>query len=597
MSRLRPTLESRQGDELVAHVVASADAVWFQGHFPGMPILPGVAMLALVEDVMSDLWADAHHPPVEIRAFHRIRFRQMIAPGTNLRVRVRQTQPDRFRFTVEAGGFPASTGECFTVVVRAKVEQPSLAELLPSGPAKLAARFCSDGTTVGSIADRASQLCALGAGRDRPAEICVASEDRVEVAAAALAALSGRAVALFPPALTVGALRATHGVRGFFHWLGPMAWRMELPSQLSAMHVELAERSDAATRVGLGPADQPCLFLHTGGTTGTPRSWAKTPRNLLDEVGILLRGLAVAPDDHILATVPPHHIYGLLFSVLLPLCSGATVERLSPFFPQEIADRIAGTSATILVSTPAHLKALASVMTGPHRLRLVLSSGAPLSATDARGFFAATGLWPLEVYGSTETGGIAIRRQDRDDRTDRSARTDAADAAEAAGSPWHPLPGVACRLDGDVLAVRSSFITPGVRRDADGFFATADLARLRPDGSFDLAGRADGVVKVGGKRVLLPEIEKAIVGLAQVVDAAVLALPSDSGRGQDIVALVASPRPADELLRELRELLPSPSWPRRLRTAEFIPTTPSGKRDRVRICQLLDVPAGEGTGG
>jgi acyl-coenzyme A synthetase/AMP-(fatty) acid ligase len=158
------------------------------------------------------------------------------------------------------------------------------------------------------------------------------------------------------------------------------------------------------------------------------------------------------------------------------------------------------------------------------------------------------------------------------------------------------LPGVTCRLAGEALAVRSSFISADVGFDADGFFATADLASLRADGSFDLAGRADGVVKVGGKRVLLPEIEKAIVALAQVADAAVLALPCDSGRGQAIVALVASLRPADELLRELRELLPSPSWPRRLRTVEAIPTTPSGKRDRTRICQLLDVPAGEGTG-
>jgi acyl-coenzyme A synthetase/AMP-(fatty) acid ligase len=292
-----------------------------------------------------------------------------------------------------------------------------------------------------------------------------------------------------------------------------------------------------------------------------------------------VHGLQVDSEDHILATVPPYHIYGLLFSVLLPLCSGATVERTSPFFPQEIAERIAETSATILVSTPAHLRALANVMTGPHRLRLVLSSGAPLSAADAQGFFARTGLWPLEVYGSTETGGIAIRRQD---------------VAEA---PWHPLPGVTCRLDGELLAVRSVFTSSDVSVDDDGFFRTADLATLRPDGSFDLGGRADGVVKVGGVRVLLPEIEKAILALSQVSDAVVLALPSDSGRGQDIAALVASPRPADEILRELRAVLPSASWPRRLRTVDVIPTTPSGKRDRSLILDLLAATGVDASGG
>lgn len=579
MSRLRPTLESRQGDELVAHVVVSADAVWFQGHFPGMPILPGVALLAVVEDTIEQLWPDAEHAPVELRSFHRVRFRQMLSPGANLRIRVRKTQPDRFRFTVEHDGLPASTGECLVdATPAARASSRTMEALYPSGPARLAARFCGDGTTVGDIAEQASRLSTLRSS-DGPARICVASEDRVEVAAAVLAALSGEVQALFPPALAANAVCATHALRPFSHWIGPTTWQAELPAELGSKRVDGPVAAVRTPPLALGPADQPCLFLHTGGTTGTPRRWAKTPRNLLEEVGILTRGLRVLAEDHILATVPPHHIYGLLFSVLLPLCSGATVERVSPFFPQEIAERIAGTSATILVSTPAHLKALAKVMSGPNRLRLVLSSGAPLSAADASEFFASTGLWPLEVYGSTETGGIAVRRQDLPEAS------------------WHPLPGVAFRLDGEVLAVRSPFISGDVPFDADGFFETADLATSRPDGSFDLAGRADGVVKVGGKRVLLPEIERAIVALDGVTDAVVLALPSQSGRGQDIVALAASCRAADELLRELRERLPSPAWPRRLRTVEIVPTTPSGKRDRPAILQLLDVPAGEGTGG
>jgi acyl-CoA synthetase (AMP-forming)/AMP-acid ligase II len=571
MSLLRPTLERRQGDELVAHVVASAGAIWFRGHFPVRPILPGVAILATVADAIARFWPDGEHPAVEIRALHRVRFRQIIDPGTNLRIRVRQVEADRLRFTVEALGLPIASGDCLTAVSERPVAGAAAPDLLD--PVRPSARFCSDGTTVAAILDQAGRLCRLRSA-EGPATICVASEDRALVAAALLAALSGGPAALLPPALTADAMLATFRLRRFSHWLGPEAWRSQVPADFTASFVDLADGAAPAPR-GLRPSDEPCVFLHTGGSTGTPRSWAKTARNLLEEVATHVRGLQVDPEDHILATVPPHHIYGLLFSVLLPLRSGATVERTSPFFPQEIAERIAATSASILVSTPAHLKALANVMTGPHRLRLVLSSGAPLSAADAQGFFFRTGLWPLEVYGSTETGGIALRRQD---------------VAEA---PWHPLPGVACRLDGDLLAVRSAFTSSDVSVDGDGFFRTADLATLRPDGSFDLGGRADGVVKVGGVRVLLPEIEKAILALGQVADAVVLALPSDSGRGQDIVALVASVRPAEEILRELRGVLPSASWPRRLRTVDSIPTTPSGKRDRSVILDLLEAAGGD----
>jgi acyl-CoA synthetase (AMP-forming)/AMP-acid ligase II/3-hydroxymyristoyl/3-hydroxydecanoyl-(acyl carrier protein) dehydratase len=569
MLLLRPTLEYRQGSELVAHLLVPEYAIWFRGHFPDRPILPGVAILATVGDAVGRLWPDADHPPVALRGLHRVRFRQIIGPGTNLRIHLRQTQPDRLRFAVEAEGLAVANGECIVETVSHTSTAGDLAALVPRSPARLAARFCSDGTTVGAVADRAAQLCRLRSGAG-PTRVCVASEDRVDVAAAVWAALSGGTLALFPPALTIDAMLATQRLQAFSHWLGQPAWRSEVPPGFAAMAVEFAESPASSEALGLVGRDEPCVFLHTGGSTGTPRSWAKTARNLLEEVAIHVRGLQVDPEDHILATVPAHHIYGLLFSVLLPLCSGATVERWSPFFPQEIAERIAQTSATILVSTPAHLKALANVMTGPHHLRLVLSSGAPLAAADAQGFFARTGLWPLEVYGSTETGGIAVRRQD------------------VAGAPWHPLPGVTCHLDGEVLAVRSAFASSGASVDGEGFFRTGDLASLRPDGGFDLAGRADGVVKVGGVRVLLPEVEKAILALGQVSDAVVLALPSDSGRGQDIVALVASPRPAEAVLHELRAALPSPSWPRRLRTVEAIPTTPSGKRDRSLILALLE---------
>jgi len=98
---------------------------------------------------------------------------------------------------------------------------------------------------------------------------------------------------------------------------------------------------------------------------------------------------------------------------------------------------------------------------------------------------------------------------------------------------------------------------------------------------------------VGGQRVSLPAVEKALAALSGVTDAVVLALPSDSGRGQELVALVASLRSADDLLRELRETLPSPSWPRRLRKVAAIPTTAAGKRDRTEILRLMAADQGE----
>jgi hypothetical protein len=570
MVRLRPTLEFRRGDELVTHALALPGAVWFQGHFPSGPLLPGVAMLALVEESVRLFWPDTEHPALSIDSFRRVRFRQRIEPGANLRVRVRQSQPNSLRFAVEAGGLAACTGEC---MVRAEAPGTLVRPTadLPARPwaGRAADLFSPDGTSFATVALRVSGLCQLASGNPRPC-ICVACDDRVEVAAAVLAALSGAIEVVFPSAATPEALLASHRAHPFSHWLGPAEWQAKVRG-LAAERIadSLPSRRPLDDQVGDMVAAR--IFLQTGGTTGQPRIWQKTAGNLLGEVLRHAHALQVDTGDHILATVPPHHIYGLLFSVLLPLVSRATVERASPFFPQEIAERIVTTAATILVSTPAHLRALSATLTSRHQLRLVLSSGAPLSAADAADFFARTGLWPLEVYGSTETGGIAVRRQD------------------VADAPWSPLPQVDCRLqgDGDVLCVHSPYLSPDASKDEDGFFSTADRAQHATDGRFNLLGRVDGVVKVGGKRVALPDIEKIIAALDRVQDAVVMALPSESGRGQEIVALVASDRQAADLTRELRERLPSPSWPRRLRCVPAIPTTSAGKRDRVAILELL----------
>jgi acyl-CoA synthetase (AMP-forming)/AMP-acid ligase II len=563
MSRLRPTLELRRGDELVTSVLAEPDAAWFQGHFPAMPLLPGVGMLALVEESIELFWQTGTEPAVQISGLRRIRFRQRVDPGATLRIRVKKGQPGSLRFSVEVGGLAACTGECSVVPAEA-ARTFGAAPLESPWAARSEAAFSSDGVTVASVAARGLQLAEIVRGSER-LRLCVACEDRAEVAAALLAAFAGGIHVIFPPALSPEALVETFRARAFSHWLGPADWAPSL-QMLDTEWISAAWPRVPAADAHLVNGD-PCVFLQTGGTTGKPHLWAKSARNLLAEAMFHAHALQVGADDHILATAAPHHIYGLLFSVLLPLVSPATVERTSPFFPQEIARRIESSGATILVSTPAHLRALASCMSSRHQLRLVLSSGAPLSAADAAEFHARTGVWPLEVYGSTETGGVAIRRQD------------------VADAPWLPLPDVDVRVEGETLCVRSPFVSANA--SGDDAFVTGDRAEILADGRFRLLGRVDGVVKVGGKRVALPEVESVLRALDGVSDAVVMALPSESGRGQEIVALAASQRPASDLVRELREKLPSPAWPRRLRCVSAIPITAVGKRDRVAILQLL----------
>lgn len=428
--------------------------------------------------------------------------------------------------------------------------------------------FATDGTTIGELLAYASMISSLGA----QAVVCVGSDDRLDVTAAVLSAFAGGPRVVFPHALSPAALGDVRAIRPYDYWLGPTEWT----GQIDAVRIdrEAARGRPPVDRYGLGDTDAAALWLFTGGSTGRPRLWAKAAKHVLSEVAMLTRSFGIGPADRVLSTAPPNHIYGILFSVVLPVLSGALIDRHAPFFPAEVAERTTTSGATILVTTPVHLRALLAAQWQPHDTRLVFTSSAPLAKADAIALHDQTGIWPIEVYGSTETGGVASRTEQ--DSTDG----------------WTALPGVDWRLTEDVLAVRSPHISDEAPRDEDGFYHTADRARDLGDGRFALAGRADGVVKVGGRRVDLREVEDRLRAQQGVRDAIVLARPARSGRDSEVVAMVESDRSPADLSFALRSVLPSPAWPRVVRTVDRIPMTAAGKRDLQTILRLLEEGSG-----
>ena len=178
-------------------------------------------------------------------------------------------------------------------------------------------------------------------------------------------------------------------------------------------------------------------------------------------------------------------------------------------------------------------------------LRLAFSSAAPLDGEDAAFFREQTGLAINEIYGSTETGGMAIRSY-----------------GENHGS-WEPFACIDWKILSDHLCVRSAFISPDLPRDAEGFFMTADRAAEAGEARFMLRGRADHVVKIAGKRVDLEEIREKIRRIPGVTDAYVTAVPlkrarqdGDRGPGGERSARPRSPggHPVDgRILRPAEE--------------------------------------------
>jgi acyl-coenzyme A synthetase/AMP-(fatty) acid ligase len=411
-----------------------------------------------------------------------------------------------------------------------------------------------------ALALRDALLCAGPAHEP----VCLAADERSVVALALLASLAGGPPLVVPHDGTPEALRAACETVPFARAIGGVA--SALPRGVRGVRVP-AMGARGVFRLARG-LDLPFLHLHTGGSTGRPRAWAKTPRNLLAEAVLHSRRHGFGPADRIVATVSPRHIYGMLFSVVVPLVSGAAVLGPTPFFPAAIGATLARERATVLVTVPAHARALGRA-SWRGAVRLALSSTAPLAAEDAARFAERARIGIEEVFGSTETGGIATRRR------------------VSGKESWTVLEGVRWGASRGRLRVASPFLSPELPRDRNGFFATADRV-TRAAGGFVLLGRADGIVKVGGRRVDTAEVEARLRALAGVEDAWVWSRAAAGGRGAEVVALVTGPAAPERIRSALRRLLPPEAWPRRLRRVARLPATATGKRDRAAAEALLE---------
>ena len=239
------------------------------------------------------------------------------------------------------------------------------------------------------------------------------------------------------------------------------------------------------------------MVLYTSGTTGEPKAVYKRFLQFENELFELVK---VFGNDwvnrKVYSTVNHHHIYGLLFTALLPIATGLPFRRHRIDFPTELAN-IAG-EAAVMASSPAFLKRLSAETDQPFEFKcapIIYSSGGPLPEEVARKACERTGFWPMEIYGSTETGGIAYRQSKN-------------------GLVWTPFE--VCKMsvaENGCLNIKSSYIL-----EEEGF-TTGDLVDLYDDGRFLLKGRSDSIVKIEEKRISLPEVEMRLkqTGLVQDV--------------------------------------------------------------------------------
>jgi acyl-coenzyme A synthetase/AMP-(fatty) acid ligase/3-hydroxymyristoyl/3-hydroxydecanoyl-(acyl carrier protein) dehydratase len=274
------------------------------------------------------------------------------------------------------------------------------------------------------------------------------------------------------------------------------------------------------------------IVLHTSGTTGAPVSVHKPLRCLDAEIVALNKTFNPESGKLVLATVPPYHIYGLLFRVLWPLATGRPFSTEMISYPEELRATAKKNPGSLLVSSPAFLKRALPILDIDEMgtfLGPVFSSGGPLPPAIAATYNRSLPASLSEVYGSTETGGIGYRIVSK----------------ETPPEPWQPLPGVDINAEQTerMLFVRSPFLVD------EGWQATGDRASIRSDGKFTLEGRADKIVKVEELRVSLSEMERRLDRCAIVEATRIIRLPLEEHKRQILAAVIKPSAAGWDILR------------------------------------------------
>ena len=332
----------------------------------------------------------------------------------------------------------------------------------------------------------------------------------------------------------------------------------------------------------LAPDDAARVEFYTSGSSGAPKCVPKAFAQLRLEVEALERQWGVQLGDAVVAgTVPHYHLYGLLFRILWPLQAGRAFQAQMCLQPAELR-AAAGQGPCVIVSSPAFLSRLQAYDELPAAAQVagLFSSGAALPDEAARNLRETWGLAAVEVYGSTETGGIAWRAWEN-----------------AADRPWwRPIADVATEIRVDESGPRL-WVRSGCTWQGD-WMPSGDLARYAEDGRFALQGRADDVLKFEDKRVSLSEMRGQLLLHPLVAEARLLLLP---GRRQQLAAvvvlkpegrttLVSKGKRAlqEELRAALRERYEPLLIPRKWRFPEALPDNAMGKTEQARLLALFE---------
>ncbi|CAG7817041.1 unnamed protein product [Allacma fusca] len=375
------------------------------------------------------------------------------------------------------------------------------------------------------------------------------------------------------------------------------------------------------------------LILFTSGTTGLPKGVLLTHNNLEAQVTNITDAWEITSKDTLLHTLPLHHTHGLIHALLSPMSVGGRVHMMQKFDGPRLWSELLSTEINrpnVLMGVPTVYSKLVeeydkTFAGGPRskiefikatcmqKMRLMLSGSAALPIPVLEKWEQITGHRLLERYGMTEIG-MALTNPYRGERkpgfvgnpfqsvrlrvVDLKSRSDYEVIADGSFNKTEVFVDKKEKVVGDLLVKGPSvfkcyFNNPEATKKEfteDGWFITGDTVEY-VDGAYKILGRKSvDIIKSGGYKLSALEIETQLLGLKEVRDVSVMALP-DPTWGQKVAAVIVW---ADKELSitEFRDVaktrLASYAVPSAIKTVEELPRNHLGKVNKKELVKIFN---------
>jgi acyl-CoA synthetase (AMP-forming)/AMP-acid ligase II len=364
----------------------------------------------------------------------------------------------------------------------------------------------------------------------------------------------------------------------------------------AAWHREVAA-ADPAGPFPAAPGTADLLLSLSSGTTGRPKGPMIQHRHFFRRFLTHWINLGFSNRDRFVAATPLYFGGGRTFAMSM-LFSGATVVlRPPPASIEGLPAAVDASDGSVIFLVPTHFRRLLELsdeaVAPLRRLRLLLSSGAPL--TEAERVDIRARLCPnfFEYYASTEGGGVSLLAPE--------------DQAEHGASVGRPVFAVEVEVVDDadqplghdavgILRYRGPGVAPGYYNDPEasaeafrnGWFYPGDLATLNAQGFITLKGRRKDMIIRGGINIYPAEVEAILLDHPAVVDAAVVGRPSHEF-GEEVAAFVRLRGPAAqaELLAWCAARLAPYKRPGEVIAVDELPRNSAGKVLKAELVARL----------